>query len=393
MKPAFAPIVAIALVGMPTGAETLIDRFEPGVNQEVLQLVFQDSGLPLLLTIERSTAATSIANGAQGSELLKLQALGGAAIYSQALPAKRTLIAAPAFPSAPGAMVLFAEGSAGLLKMLPRITGEKGGLQAEKRIAAPAHLENVYFSGNTTFLTWREGAIPHIGFLRNSSADAKIEPFNLQASNKIVAIEDAIHLAGTTQIVSLNAASDNQDIHEFELSSYTEDSLKLLSRRPLGIPSFKFGTAMFVHGRNEPSFIIASTASTLAGERQWSAINALQPNAAAFLIGTSSPEARDFAVAPACNGRVLVAQRTKSGTAQGLSISLAGPARKTSILTIEVVNPGVIASTKLLVTHDYVYVASNYSKLEQTRRADGWYSWSGYRVDRFKKSDFCSRAN
>ncbi len=335
MKHTFALLMfSITLFGLPISAETIVNRFEPGINHEVLQLVARDNGPPLLLTIERNANKSGVAK-AQSPESLKVQALDGAAFYSLTLPAARTLtVASSAFPPLPqNAVVFVAEGATGLLKTLSRTPGERrDGPQAEKRVAAPAHIQNVFLSKTLTFITWREGASPRIGFIRITSADEKIEPITPQADRTTVAIEDATQLNGSIQILTLNTGPENQEFNELELSSYAEGSPLLTSRRKLAVPPFKFGSAKFVHGRGEPTFIVVSSASTLAGERQWTAMNAVQPNATAFPIGSSSPEARDFAAIPACNGSMLVTQLTKSEMTQSLSLSLVGPAKRAKII-------------------------------------------------------------
>ena len=52
---------------------------------------------------------------------------------------------------------------------------------------------------------------------------------------------------------------------------------------------------------------------------------------------------------------------------------------------------GALVDVDLYPTHDYVFSFTNFDKLEDKRRQDGWYSWLAYRSDRFMIQQDCNK--
>lgn len=68
-------------------------------------------------------------------------------------------------------------------------------------------------------------------------------------------------------------------------------------------------------------------------------------------------------------------------------ISSSGQVKRT--WTSQIVDGGVLVDLELVPLGKWLYSFANYSKFESVRRPDGWYSWLGYRVDRYDLTDLC----
>jgi hypothetical protein len=90
-------------------------------------------------------------------------------------------------------------------------------------------------------------------------------------------------------------------------------------------------------------------------------------------------------IAGICSDKYLFAQKVKPNSTifnavEYKIISSAGQEIRT--WKERMVINGSLLNVDIFPTTDYFFTVSNFSKTEEVRRQDGWYSWLGFRVDK-----------
>ncbi len=102
---------------------------------------------------------------------------------------------------------------------------------------------------------------------------------------------------------------------------------------------------------------------------------------------------QNIAIAGVCKDEYVIAQinNTKpSRTADNIIYrEIGSKGKEKRIWTEKTVTGGFLTSIYLQPTSEYLFSLMNYSKTENVRRQDGWYSWMGYRVDKYTMSKGC----
>lgn len=101
---------------------------------------------------------------------------------------------------------------------------------------------------------------------------------------------------------------------------------------------------------------------------------------------------RNLQVAGVCQDQYVFSTKIKSKGVISDSIEfrvLTSGGKESRVWKEQLLNNGSLISVGAYPTADNLFVVSNYSKMEDTRRQDGWYSWLGYRVDKLSLVEYC----
>lgn len=104
-------------------------------------------------------------------------------------------------------------------------------------------------------------------------------------------------------------------------------------------------------------------------------------------------ESKNIAIAGVCKDGYVIAQigNIKSSPAsKGIVYrEIGAKGEEKRVWAEEIVTGGFGTSIYLHPTSKYLFSLANYNKTESVRRQDGWYSWMGYRVDKYTVSNEC----
>lgn len=95
----------------------------------------------------------------------------------------------------------------------------------------------------------------------------------------------------------------------------------------------------------------------------------------------------------ACGDGYVLARRMKGergGSAEVKYSIVTGQGELSVLGQIPALSGGVIANLQLKSLAGKIYSIVNFSKTEDARRPDGWYSWGGYRLDAYSQKELCA---
>lgn len=228
-------------------------------------------------------------------------------------------------------------------------------------------------------------------------ADGAAQPARLEwnvrnGDGRITAVPDVVVADGRVLVLLTVQAAGHSSMSELWLASVNAKRLT----GPVGLGRFETGPLAagefsFVRTADGPTGVRVLARRTVTSQPvlQLYPLNELSPVWSDRLDRLES--GRDTAVTGVCGRSFVVVRRTGSGRDTELLLTLVGPSGKAHALDGSRPATGeTLVGVELQSIGDKVYLFTNYSQLESSRRADGWYSWRGYRVDRLDAAEWCT---
>ena len=226
------------------------------------------------------------------------------------------------------------------------------------------------------------------------------KPFRLETmpvgdnGRRLLSIDDVVQVGDRLNMVasvSTDSREDRSEVWVFNFDKTLTRAAATISRLELGrIMSSQSG---FVPTQHEfPSVqVISRTSQTSAPTVSLFSLKA-KPALVWSYVLPRAEGMRDVTLAGACNDSYIVAKRMRHDKGSHSDVefiwvdakgSESAFNRQTMVEVGSVLNMGFVAVRSGLLSF------VNFSKIEDLRRPDGWYSWTGFRVDALNTENYC----
>lgn len=252
--------------------------------------------------------------------------------------------------------------------------------------------ERAYFVRGGLFAVRSEGAGQAVDFWADGQAQPIRVPWNLP-SGTVTGIHDMTTTPEHVLVLLTIQADGPGALPELWLASLDSPRVAAAPARLTRLETgpLQGGEFRFIRSAQGPAgvSVVARHGWTAAPELQIYPLGVPTPLWKARLARLES--GRDTAVAAVCARSFLVVRREGQGRDTTIVSTLVGPTgRSTPLFTWRPPAGQVIVSLTLLATASQAVLTTNIDQLERTRRADGWYGWLGYRLDRWDTAPWCA---
>lgn len=380
-----------AALSAPTvGAELIAMGFEPGVDQEALDAYAMPSGETAVLS------KRFIEEGKTGALKNKVVYELRLAKSRQALPlaeftASDKPVVGPLTPIGNGVIVPVIRGGSQL--ELYRYDAGRPTLQrltaAEQAAASMGSLSKVYAFADALLLVGSQGQLEYRGYDAREGT-----PLELPPDLRKMTVDDVLDAGSMLHIVGVAPAMVGSSVRAL-LVSFDKGALKkapkvtalevgraeVIQSRFIRPARAKLAVSVLAHPslRSPPSFSIVEAAgdgSRVVWQRE-----------------LASPEDRRLvAAAAACRDAYAFARHVRVKQSPLLNIEwvkVSADGKQTPLTAAYADPQGIFGTIGIANGAPYPMSIVNFRRLEDTRRADGWHSWLGFRVDDLSKDIPC----
>ena len=393
--------LALALVIAPVHAQAPTLAFEPGIDQEIVTAL-QAPGSPPLLVQRRFLEPRKAKTDPQRAATDELRLMDASARNASPLvsypadallwigPARRTG-AAVAFTlrtgaSAPTAYQVGAAVGAPQRLTLPWEREAKGKAAAYERLflisdaVVAARSEMGVYSADL-WLGDSPKALP---------LDTSIEKGD---GRRVLAIDDVAELDGRIVLLLNVVSGQGEGQGEIWLLSFDRSFTRAAARAlRLETGAFVSATAEFVRSASGVTGVRVLQRTSAFGRPT---LKLFPPSGPASLWRYELPRvdgAGNIAAAGVCKRSFLVlrSRETEPREPREAEWILVGPTGQEAFVSRQPMPKGTVLTKMVLaVDRDQVWSYINFSRLENERRADGWYSWRGYQGQASPASQYC----
>lgn len=212
----------------------------------------------------------------------------------------------------------------------------------------------------------------------------------------LLSIDDAIQVGDRFNLVVAVAADSQPDRSEVRIVGFD----RTLTRAAATFSRLDVGQIMSSQSRFLPTEHAFPSVQVVSRASQSSApiVSLFSLKDRPILVrsfGLLRPEAmRDFTLAGVCRDSYLLAkraQRDRGGFSDVEFVWVDSRGTESAPFRMPMVEVGSVINMSLVGGGNGILSLVNFSKIEDVRRPNGWYSWGGFRVDALSTKSHCSR--